>query len=405
MNSIRRIYVYVVSLASLAVLATAVARLGQLMVQELVGEPIVSQAEYVRQQVAGWGAAAVGALPVWLGHWALAQRWAKGAAAEKASTLRRLFLYAVLANAMLAAAVAAQGLLRGLLYAVSGTDHDALRAAAEAVPELVVSAAVWLVHARVTAADRALVGEAGGSATLRRWYVYGSALVGFVLLLEGLRELLEQSWRATLQPLTNGVPSVLDPIPAVAVSLAVWLAHWRLLPRAAGAEVERDDQHSTLRSVYLFLGLAVAAAGTLSGASQLLYYALGRVLGVATPGGVGGDLALAAAGPGSTLLAYGAGWVYQRWAIRASAAAASTARQNGVRRLYVYVVALFGLAASCGGVVGLLWTVSDALANPPASPADWWQDRVALFATLIIVGLPTWLAHWRPSPSSPERAA
>ena len=48
-----------------------------------------------------------------------------------------------------------------------------------------VAVVVWLYHWRETVP----LGEHGG--TLRRWYVYGSAFVGFLLLLSGSRAVLQ----------------------------------------------------------------------------------------------------------------------------------------------------------------------------------------------------------------------
>jgi hypothetical protein len=157
--------------------------------------------------------------------------------------------------------------------------------------------------------------------------------------------------------------------------------------------------------VYLFFALAVGVIGTLLGASQLLYYAVGRLLGVERPGGVGGDLLSAAAGPGSALIVYGVAWAYQRQAVRRQATAFDEApRQAGIRRLYTYVIALVALAVLTSGVGGLLWTLCDVLFAPGATTGDFWRERVALFATLAIVGLPVWVLHWHPNAGSADEA-
>ena len=98
-------------------------------------------------------------------------------------------------------------------------------------------------------------------------------------------------------------------------------------------------------------------------------------------------------------------WAYQRQAVRRQAAAFSEApRQAGIRRLYTYVIALVALGVLTSGVAGLLWTLCDVLFAPGAATGDFWRERVALFATLVIVGLPVWLLHWRPSAGSVDEA-
>jgi hypothetical protein len=137
-------------------------------------------------------------------------------------------------------------------------------------------------------------------------------------------------------------------------------------------------------------------AGTLIGASQLLYYAVARVLGVPNPGGVEGNLLQAAAEPASAAIVYGAAWGYQRYALRQQAAAfEEVPRQAGIRHLYTHLVSLIALAVFASGVAGLLWTLGDLVVTP-ASSAETWRGNIALYSTLVIVGLPVWLLHWRP---------
>ena len=196
-----------------------------------------------------------------------------------------------------------------------------------------------------------------------------------------------------------------DPTATALVGLGVWLVHWVVLPARLPEDSRQQDGLSVLRSVYLFLALAFGVVGTLVGISQLLYYAVGRLLGVDRPGGVGGDLLQAAAGPASIALVYGAAWAYQRHALgRQAAIFDESPRQAGIRRLYMYLVSLVALGALAFGLAGLLWTLVDVLFSPGAANGDYWRERVALFATVSIVGLPVWVLHWRPHAPTPAEA-
>lgn len=398
MIAIRRIYLYLLTLAGLAMLASGVANLGRILIDVLLGTPAVNTAQYVREGVALWGAVALVGLPVWAVHWRWAQRQAQGSVDERSSTLRRLFVYVVLAGAAWSIGSAAHDLLRSLLELLEQPTRLRGADALAAVVRLLVAGAVWLAYWRVAVADRAAVGERGGSATLRRWYVYGFAFAGFVLMLDGARELVQELWQAAAGDPARGLLATTAGAPSALVGLGLWLAHWRWAPAAMGQAVLEEDRRATLRTVYLFLGLALVVAGTIVGASQLLYYGLARLLGVSRPGGVGGDLLQAAAGPGSVALVYGIAWAYQRYAVRQDARTAEAPRQIGVRRLYTYLVALVSVSALATGAGGLLWTLGDLATKVDSTvPADWWRERIALYATLLIVGLPVWLTHWRPS--------
>jgi hypothetical protein len=179
--------------------------------------------------------------------------------------------------------------------------------------------------------------------------------------------------------------------------LVLYWLHWMWIPRTMDPRDRFQDGRSTLRSVYLFVGLTVVLLGTLSGASQALYYALARVLGVNEPGGVGGSLLLAAGGPLSVAVVYGAGWFYQAHVISRSSHQFEAPRQVGVRRLYEHLTAFVALVVLAVGLAGLLWMLGDVISDAPETVgAVWWRDRIALVTTLAIVGLPVWLLHWRP---------
>ncbi|MBI4492558.1 MAG: hypothetical protein HY690_07170 [Chloroflexi bacterium] len=406
MLAIRRIYTYLLATAGLAMLASGAANLARILVEVLAGAPATNTEGYVREGVAWWGALALVGLPVWLVHWSWAQRAAAASRGERASVLRRLFVYVVLAGAGVAAANSLLQLLDRALELLDRSSYLVVATMLSAVPTLLVAAAVWLFSWRVSATDRAIVGEAGGSATLRRWYLYGAALAGALVGIEGSRLLVERLWQVFTSLSVGGAALVAAGAPRAVVGLAVWLGHWLGLPRTLGPEAAREDARATLRTVYLFLLLAVTVAGTLVGASQLLYFALARVFGVERPGGVGGNLLQAAAGPASAALVYGVGWAYQRAAIRRQAGVVEAPRQVGVRRFYTYLVALLALAAAALGSGGLLWTLADFLTSATGTAVvGWWREQVALFSTLIIVGLPVWLIHWRPAARASDEEA
>ncbi len=403
MTVVRRVYVYVLAWAGLAMLASGIASVARVLVLVLDGTPIASPETYVREEVARWGAVALVGLPVWLLHWLAASRLARERA-ERTSTLRRLYVYSVLTASMVAAAAAADQALSRLLEPPL-LRVDALRAAADALPTLFVALIVWVFHWRVADADRAMVGEEGGSATLRRWYVYGLAFLGFVLLTAGASGLLESVWRALADP-SLVPPFVGSTASTTLVGLGLWLLHWQWAPRRAGIVAFRQDRVSTLRTVYVFGTLAIAVWSTLFGVGQILYYALARALGDEHPGGVGGSVVQAAAWPASTAIVFGAAWARQRAAARERAREVEAPRQAGVRRVYVYLVSLLALATLDGGVVILLMTLVDLLADigRPETLGDW-RDALAWSTTFATVGLVVWLTHWRPSGRvSPDEA-
>src|SRR5207247_11016715 len=53
---------------------------------------------------------------------------------------------------------------------------------------------------------------------------------------------------------------------------------------------------------------------------------------------------------------------------------------------------------------GVRWTRSGQVLNGwLARPVGEWRDKISLFITLMLVGAPMWLGHWRASPAADER--
>jgi hypothetical protein len=263
----------------------------------------------------------------------------------------------------------------------------------------------WLYHFRTAAADRASVRETGVSATLRRWYAYGLLFLGLAFLLFGARNLLQQIWVLLAdhgQVIAAGglVPTALA---TMVTGLLIWGFHsqWTARPPIA-----QDDKTSTLRAVEGFLALAGSVGLALFGASQLLYYILARLLGIEHPGGVSTNILVALASPVATVIVFGLAWLWIRQQLAVDAGQTEATRQAGVRHLYSHLVAFLALGTLAIGAAGLLATISDQILNPLLHrPADAWRDQVSLFVTLILVGLPMWLTHWRQSPGPAERYA
>ena len=396
----RRLYIYIVAAASLGMLLIGLVNLGTTALDQLFrATPIYTNP---RDSYAGFGAVTLVGLPVWGIHWWIAQRLARRNLDERASALRRLYLYAVLAATGVATAIFARGFLEHAAGFLLGTSNDG-PSIARAFWGTVVLFALWLYHFRTAAVDRTIAGESGNSATLRRWYAYGLLVLGLALLLFGARNLLQQVWILLVDSSQTIVPGSLVPS-AMATMLTGLVVFGFHLQWTSRAPLAADDRSSTLRAVQGFVALAASVALALFGASQLSYYALARVLGIDHPGGVGGNILVAVAGPAATVVVFSLAWVWIRRQLTTDAGEVEATRQAGVRHLYTHLVALLALATMAIGAAGLLWTISDqVLSGTLGRPVGEWRDKISLFITLILVGAPMWLSHWRASPEADER--
>jgi hypothetical protein len=131
----------------------------------------------------------------------------------------------------------------------------------------------------------------------------------------------------------------------------------------------------------------LAASGVLL--NVLLVQALGR-------GGVTDEFIQKVGGALAVAVPFGALWAYYGRAFRlAIADQPDPGRRAALRRLYNYPLALLGLVATFIGTTTLLTYVIDSSLSS-LQIAGTLTSRLAAGLSTLIVGLPVWLASWRP---------
>jgi hypothetical protein len=231
--------------------------------------------------------------------------------------------------------------------------------------------------------------------------MYPALLTGLLMMLVGVAMTLEVGWLKIVQSSLGDYRYVGDAAGLAIGGFLLWGFHARAIARDHAA----DDRHSTLRALGGFVAVAVSIAAALYGASEILYYALARALGVNNPGNVNNnDILGAMAAPASALLVYGIAWVLVRRRLARDAGTQEADRQAGIRRLYTNLAALVSLAAMSVGAAGLLWTLAEQVEAPIIGVnASDWRDPMSFSVTLLVVGAAVWLAHWRDAPWAADR--
>ena len=394
---LRRLYLYVVSAAALVLLAAGLAVLGATILMFVFHDP---NADQNRAQLAVVTAMTVVALPVWGIHFFFAQRFATRDPYERSSAIRHLYLYFVCLAGAIATTIVLFNAIRQLVEPVL----DNYRSDGEATAQLgwaaAVLAAIWAFHFVVASRDRAAIHEEGSSSTLRRWYMYPALLVGLLMMLTGASGVFETAWTALATTSHNFVPYYSGPLALFVAGAVLWGFHARTIALHHLSE----DRHSTLRALEGFIAVAVSMVIALLGASQILYYALARGLGVSNPGGASNDVLTAAAAPASQVAVYGVAWFLIRRRLARDAETQEADRQAGVRRLYTNLACLVSLAAWTVGLGGVLWTLAEQIEAPVIGvAAPDWKNQLSLWITLLLVGLAVWIAHWRHAPWAADR--
>ena len=408
----RRVYLYGIAFATLWMLVNGLAGLLEVALEAVAQTTIdtltITPGAGLADKVSFYGALAGIGLVTWVIHWGLAARAvARDPAGECRSALRKVYLYGVLLVGGLILTFRVRRLLIDLLGVGFGTvsasevvNGDVLSPFAM----LVAAGTFWAYHLRVVQRDRLIVPEVGAAATIRRWCVYGLGFVGLMMLLFGMAGLLARLIDLAIpvegRAADSGRWLALDMsgrVASVVTGLIVWLSSWtwasRLFAQTGSPDPERD---SVLHKVYLYGVLLIAIGWTVWNAAQVLYLLLRSLLIPSEAGTLWSAVQRDLGETVANLLVFGVAWAYHAYVVKREALAApEQQRQASIRWIYGYLVALVGGITFGAGVGGTLATLLDVLVNPGVSRDEhWWEERLSLFATMIVVGLPVWLIPW-----------
>jgi hypothetical protein len=391
MRTVRRIYVYAVAFLSLqAVLWSAIG-----LAQLIVGPQLLGG--LAPERLASLLAILIVALPAYLIHWWLARRQTLADPEERASALRGVYHYGVLASTaipIVTNALFALQFIFGRLLAHTAPDWvvSPERTLPELLVLIVLAGVVWAYAEREAAADRKLVAETGRRGELRRIYrflmcAFGLALVAFgatslIVLLLGSRPAGAEAWNY----------QAARSLAQVVVGAIVWILSWAQAQRsfASGGE----EAGSSLRKAYLYLATLVGSLAVLVSAAQVLAYLLERLLGAPASGT---PLLHQLARPIAVTVVGATLWAYHARVLAADAAASGVSSVGaGVRRLYHYLISALGLGASIAGALTLIFQLT-----------QWGDIRFAemretlsLGLATLAVGAPVWLVAWGKMQSS-----
>jgi len=271
--------------------------------------------------------------------WRRAQRWyGAGDDDEARSTLRKLYLYAVVLIAVMTAVGNAAMLLAGMLRVWLGLESEGDWRVALSV--IVVGAGLWAYHRHVLDSDAAAAEEAARQAALRWLYSYLVAAVGLGATLAGLVGLVNVALRAAFHASTIGDAQreiLAWSIAGVAAGLSVWLLPWRRAQgEAIGDSAEAAAARGAIpRKAYLYFYLLVSAVALISSAVYLVYRLVGVLLGEVDPDDdMGLDIARALA----LASIAAAAWGYHLRVLRADGDLDAGVRRRRLSDLAVLVV-------------------------------------------------------------------
>lgn len=409
MGTARRLYVYFASLVSLAVLAVGASNLLTVLFDRIVeggGPAVISGGtEFDRSQISLAIALVVVGLPIWLVHWRIAERAARGpgpsAHEERASTTRAFHLSIVQAFTLGFGIATAFDLLTQVFRVLLGVDDG--RSWANSAATLMTVVPVWLYHGSLRLGDSRRSHLREGAASLSRLYRYGAALSGMVVGLAAATAFVATVLGALVGGATFGSSDTWSRQPlagalaGMLVGFGVWWVSWLEVRDAVrdARVIGTDDRVTRLRTAYFGL-LLLGALGYVASTVAAAMAEAGRgLLGTADWSGVDGLLRQVVGPVLAAIPVLVAAWLHRSYRRREALQVGSSATISD-RRVSRHLVAIIGLAFLGAGITQTLAAVIDAIVGLDfVSDSDRvFARQVPWFISQIVVGLILWWPAW-----------
>jgi len=269
MTIVRRLYFYAAAFIGLQMLAAGARDLLGTLLEQLLAPPALGPAGQSALRLSASAALLLIGLPLWAIHWWVVQRSASRAEEQRAS-LRRLYIYLVLLVAVLFVLFS----LRDLLKALVGSEvaSQAADQLAAAIATLAVYGLIWVYHWLVASRDRLEVEQAGGPATLRRWYMLIAQAVSLAVAAFAAVDVLDRLLQLIISTPIGDTPGTGTAVAGLVAGLAIWLPHhlWARRLIQVASPLQADEARSTLRQVYSALLVTATAVAGLGGLATVL---------------------------------------------------------------------------------------------------------------------------------------
>lgn len=388
MATIRRLYLYAVSLVSLEVVVWGAIGLARSIFS---GGEVGSGASRLASSLS---LVLVG-LPVFALHWWQAQRNALKDPEERTARLRAVFFYAALLGTLVPVAQNALALFNRLFLMLFGINPlQAMLGGSQSWSDNLIAmlingvAAAYLFS--VLRLDWREASPGDEWQVVRRLYRYLWLLYGLVMVVFGVQQVL--SYMLGIQAVGGGLQnSLANGLALLLVGTPLWLYVNQRIQLALGEPGEAD---SLLRLVVLYLVSLASVVSVLASGGLVVYIILRAALGEA--------FTLAAflarlREPLSIAVPLGGVWAYYGSMLtREMNALPDLPRRAGLRRLYFYILALLGLGTTFIGLQNLLSFLLTTTLNPSAIGVNAVQTILAGALATLVVGLPLWFLTWRP---------
>ena len=390
MKSIRRFYFYLVAFISIEIVLWGLVGLLRSVVDDTVSGGADALAQALALILVG--------VPIFLIHWLWAQRAAARDEEEKTATLRAVFFYAILLATLIPVV---QNLLsfvdRALIQAAgleAGRAFSAFRnqTLADNLIAIMMNGIVAAYFWNILRGEWATLPDNEHFTEVRRLYRYIWMLYGLLMTVFGAQQILRFLFYVPGDVLGDaGREVVVNGVALLVVGTPIWVYTWRIIQNSL---VDPAEMGSTLRLGILYLLALGGVITVITTASIVVNAIITRLLGADR---TFQDLVEQIGGPLSIGVPLGFVWAYYgHWLERHIEAVGDRVRQSALKRLYNYILAFIGLVVAFVGVAILFAFIIDMITDTGVLMSDSTRSILATSISSLIVGLPLWLAMWRP---------
>jgi len=387
MRTIRRLYVYLVSFISLEVVIWGLIGLVRSM---FGGRLIGSDAS---QLASSLSLIAVG-VPVFLLHWWLAQRTIKDDE-ERFTWLRAIFLYGALLAVLIPISQNVLALLNRIWLRIFNLPGRMAflgegQSWIDNLIAIVINGLMAVYIYTVLRKDWVESPKGNTFTDTRRLYRYIWVIYGLAMVVAGLQQVLFYIFNLTETVGQGPGATLANGLTLLMVGTPLWIYSWQNVQRSL---IDPGENRSALRLFILYVLSLVGVGGVLVPTGMVLNVVFRSVLGETTS--LDGFITQIS-GPLSASIPFGGVWGYYGRVLTTEVAALpDTPRRSGLRRLYYYILAAVGLAATWFGLNGLFSFIIDTLLQTTVW-VDVLRSRLSAALATLTIGLPLWLITWRP---------
>lgn len=390
MKSIRRLYFYLVAFISIEIVLWGLVGL----LRSVINDTVSGGADALAQALA---LILVG-VPIFLVHWLWAQRAAARDDDERTATLRAVFFYAILLATLIPVVqnllsfidrTLIQGAGLGVGRAFSAFREQTL---ADNLVAIFMNGIVAAYFWNILREAWANLTEKENFTEVRRLYRYVWMLYGLLMTVFGAQQVLRFLFYVPGDLLGElGREVVVNGVALLLVGTPIWVYSWQVIQDSL---VDPSEMGSNLRLGILYLLALGGVITVITTAAMVVNAILTWLLGADW---TFRDFIQQIGGPISIGVPLGLVWAYYGyWLNRHIEASGDRIRQASLKRLYNYILAFIGLVVAFVGVATLFAFLIDMLTGTALLMNESTRGTLATSLASLIVGLPLWLAMWRP---------